>query len=154
MFYQGEGERKPPVTECTVVRSLLRMMSTVVFSKVYCLAEVFPTLGALVRLLSGVNAQMDPKLCLLMKSLSTVIALVRLVFITRLLVSCKLFLLKRIWCFNAWEEIILLFGVRFWFSFNIFNIWYSGTNYDYGKVFAIIRLTLFSRMCRVVREFG
>lgn len=110
MFYQREGERKPPVAECAVVRSLLRMMSTVVFSEVYCLAEVFPALGALVRLLSGVNAQMDPKLRLLMKSLSTVIALMRLVFLTRLLVSCKLLLLKRIQCFNAWEEKITQCG--------------------------------------------
>lgn len=73
------------------------------FSEVYGLAEVFPALGALVRLLSGVNAQMDPKLRLLMKSLSTVIALMRLVFITRLLLSCKLLL-------NAWEEKITQCG--------------------------------------------
>lgn len=96
MLYQGEGERKPPVTKRAMVRSVLCMMSTVVFFKVYCLTEIFPTLGALVRLLSGVNTQMDSKLCLLMKSLSTVIALVWLVFIVNLLVSCKLFLLKRV----------------------------------------------------------
>lgn len=89
MFYQREGERKPPVAQCAVVWSFFRMMSPVVFSEVYGLAEVFPALGALVRLLSGVNAQMDPKLRLLMKSLSTVTALMRLVFITRLLLSCK-----------------------------------------------------------------
>lgn len=90
MLYQREGERKPAVAECAVVRSLLRVMSAVVFSEVHCLAEVLPALGALEGLLSGVDAQMDPKLRLLMKSLSAVTALMRLVL-----------LLKRIQCFNA-----------------------------------------------------
>ncbi len=43
--------------------------------------------------------------------------------------------------------------VWFWTSFEISGIWYSGRNYECnGKVFVIIRLTLYSRMCRVVRE--
>lgn len=101
MLYQGEGERKPPVTERALVRPLLCMMSAVVFFKVHCLTEIFPTLGALVRPLSGVNAQMDSKLCLLMKPLSTLIALVWLVFLMKLLESSKLFLLKTVMCSNA-----------------------------------------------------
>ncbi len=139
MFYQREGERKPPVAQCAVVWSFFRMMSPVVFSEVYGLAEVFPALGALVRLLSGVNAQMDPKLRLLMKSLSTVTALMRLVFITRLLLSCKRLL-------DAWEETITQCVILY---FEISGIWYSG--WTYGKVLVIIRLTLYSRVVRGLR---
>lgn len=115
MLYQREGERKPAVAECAVVRSLLRVMSAVVFSEVHCLAEVLPALGALEGLLSGVDAQMDPKLRLLMKSLSAVTALMRLVL-----------LLKRIQCFNAWEEKMTQ------------CVTWSSEKWSPGKVFVII----------------
>lgn len=79
VLYQREGEREAAVAERAGVRSLLGVVSTVVFSEVHRLAEVLAALGALEGLLSGVNAQMDPELRLLVKPLPTVTALVRLV---------------------------------------------------------------------------
>lgn len=101
MLYQRERERKRPVTERAAVRSLLRMMCNVMFLKVYCLTEMFSTLGAMVGLLSGVNAQMDTKLRLFEKSLSTLNALVWFIFIVDLLLSCKILLLNRERCFHT-----------------------------------------------------